>query len=172
VPHYFKETGHDSIKGNEETHAGDLEGILPVDKDVLMKFAMKIARTLQSEAISSQDGSCTWLSVGFIGTNRYRIQPMSMFLYDGIPGVVLFLSALYAVTADPEIKRLNDAAIQSLRQVIENMNQYRAYANTSPIGIASGISSVIYSLLKISSYLDDPSFINDAERVSIMMTLR
>lgn len=167
---FFKETGHDSIKGNEETHAGDLEGILPVDKDVLMKFAMKIARTLQSEAISSQDGSCTWLSVGFIGTNRYRIQPMSMFLYDGIPGVVLFLSALYAVTADPEIKRLNDAAIQSLRQVIENMNQYRAYANTSPIGIASGISSVIYSLLKISSFLDDPSFINDAERVSIMMT--
>ncbi len=167
---FFKEAGHDSVKDTEETHVWNLEEISALDKDKLIASAVKIARILQSEAIFSTDGSCSWMSAGIIGTNRFRIQPMSMFLYDGMPGVTLFLSALYAVTADPEIKRLNDASIKTLRQVIDNMHQYQAYANTSPIGIASGISSVIYSLLKISAFLGDPSFIKDAEKVSVMVT--
>jgi type 2 lantibiotic biosynthesis protein LanM len=167
---FFKEAGHDSVKDTEETHAWKLEEISALDKDKLMESAVKIARILQSEAIFSTDGSCSWMSAGIIGTNRFRIQPMSKFLYDGMPGMLLFLSALYAVTADPEIKRLNEAALKSLRQVIENMHQYHVYASTSPIGIASGISSVIYALLKISAFLDDPSFIQDAEKVSDLVT--
>ena len=54
--------------------------------------------------------------------------------------------------------------------LISALCYYRAYVNTSSIGITSGISSVIYSLLKISAFLDDPSFIVDAERVSTMVT--
>jgi type 2 lantibiotic biosynthesis protein LanM len=167
---FFKEAGHDSVKDTEETHVWNLEEISALDKDKLIESVVRIGRILQSEAIFSTDGSCSWMSAGIIGTNRFRIQPMSMFLYDGMPGMVLFLSALYAVTADPEIKRLNDAAIQSLRQVIDNMYQYQVYASRSPIGITSGIASVIYALLKISDFLGDPSFITDAEKVSAMVT--
>jgi len=167
---FFKELDHDSALGDKENYVRDIDNVLPINKDMLLDSAMKIARTLQAEAIFSKDGSCTWLSVGIIGSNRYRIQPMSMFLYDGIPGVALFLSALYTVNADPEIKRLLDGTIKSLRHVINNMQQYRAYANTSSIGITSGISSVIYSLLKIATFLNDPSFIEDAEKVSTLLT--
>jgi len=167
---FFKEAGHDSVKDTAETHVWNLEEISALDKDKLMESAVKIARILQSEAIFSTDGSCSWMSAGIIGADRYRIQPMSLFLYDGIPGVALFLSALSAVSADPDIKRLNDAAIQSLRQVIGNMHQYHIYAGESPLGITSGISSVIYTLFKISTFLGDPSYIHDAEKVSAMVT--
>ena len=34
---FFKEIGHDSIKGNEETKAENLECVLPANKDVLME---------------------------------------------------------------------------------------------------------------------------------------
>jgi len=167
---FFKEAEHGSNKNTKKTHDWGLEKILPVNEAKLMESAMQIAHILQSEAIFSKDGSCSWMSAGIIGTNRYRIQPMSMFLYDGIPGVVLFLSALYTVTADPQIKRLVDATIKSLRQVIDNMHQYSVYASVSPIGITSGISSVIYTLLKLSTFLGDPSFIVDAKKISDMVT--
>jgi type 2 lantibiotic biosynthesis protein LanM len=74
------------------------------------------------------------------------------------------------VTADPDIKRLNDAALLTFRQVIDNMHKYKVHAKASNIGIASGVSSVIYALLKMSAFLKDPSFINDAEKVSDILS--
>ena len=50
------------------------------------------------------------------------------------------------------------------------MHQYQVYVNSSPLGIASGIASVIYALLKISDFLGDPSFIHDAEKVAAIVT--
>lgn len=167
---FFKEATHDAVREAEKKEALKFDNVLPTNKKVLIESAMKIAQTLQSEAIFSADGSCTWMSVGIIGANRYRIQPLSLYLYDGIPGVALFLSALCSVTDHPEIKKLNSAAILSLRQVIKNMNKFRSLAAISPIGIASGVTSVIYTLLKISTFLGDPSFIKDAESVSAMVT--
>ena len=49
---------------------------------------------------------------------NYKRQPV--FLYDGFAGVALFLSALVSITDDPDIKRLNEATIQSLKRSINS----------------------------------------------------
>jgi type 2 lantibiotic biosynthesis protein LanM len=167
---FFKEASHHSVSDTAETDVQNLDGLAAPGKEELVTSAMRIGRTLQSEAIFSRDGSCSWVTAGMIENNRFSIQPMSMFLYDGISGLTLFLSALYAVTADPDIKRLNDAALLTFRQVIDNMHKYKVHAKASNIGIASGVSSVIYALLKMSAFLKDPSFINDAEKVSDILS--
>jgi type 2 lantibiotic biosynthesis protein LanM len=94
---------------------------------------------------------------------------MSLNLYDGLSGITLFLSALYAITKDPEIKLLNESTIRSLRQGIENIQQHNSFSGIRYIGITSGISSIIYTFLKISTFLDDPSFIDDAIQTSRMI---
>lgn len=168
---FFRETGHNrSITHDKLTEEINKE-IQLANRETLLAAALEIARKLESEAIFSKDGSCTWMSVGVIpGTERFRMQPMLMYLYDGLPGVAVFLSALTTVSDDPGIKLLNQATIRSLRQGIEYMHKYGIPPQVATIGITSGISSVIYSLLKIGAFLDDPLFVDDALKLSRLIS--
>ncbi|MEI6174215.1 MAG: type 2 lanthipeptide synthetase LanM family protein [Bacteroidota bacterium] len=168
---FFRDIGHDYSKSTLEKQEGIPEGIQPASCETLLAAAIEIAGTLRSEAIFSKDGSCTWMSVAIIpGTERFRMQPMSMFLYDGLPGVALFLSALTTVSDDPGIKLLNRATIRSIRQGMVYTQKYGMLPQLGSIGITSGIPSIIYSFLKISTFLGDQSFMDDALRLSRMIS--
>ena len=166
----FRDLEHNQVKTGEEKQVITAREIQPAPAETLMKAATEIAAKLQSEAIFSKDGSCTWITSGIIpGTDRFRLQPMSFILYDGLPGVTLFLSALLSVKDDPALRRLNESTIQSLRQGFAQMKQYGVAGSGGFIGIASGISSAIYTLIKISGFLGDPSFLEDAKSVCHMV---
>lgn len=168
---FFRDISHEFTNDKEEIRISALQGQQPLSPGMLVEKAMKIARMLESEAVFSKDGSCSWLAVGIIpGTERYRMEPMSMFLYDGLPGLALFLSALNAVSPNPLALRLLDATVASLRQAIRNMKQNAGLIRTAPVGIAAGLPSVIYALLKIYEFSGDSSFIDDALTVCGMVT--
>jgi len=169
---FFRDIGHEVIKAPAEKPDGIPKDVSPLNRETLLAAAMEIARTLKSEAIFSKDGSCTWMSVAIIpGTEQFRMQPMSMFLYDGLPGVALFLSALTTVSDDPEIKLLNQATIRSIKQGMEYIQKYGMLLQEGSLGITSGLPSVIYSFIKISAFLGDKSFIDDALKMSRMISV-
>ena len=168
---FFRDIRHDFNKDPVEKQNGIPKEIEPANREILLATAIEIARNLRSEAIFSKDGSCTWMSVSIIpGAERFRMQPMTMFLYDGLPGVALFLSALTTVTDDPDVKLLNQATIRSIRQGMEYMKKYGMFLQKGSIGITSGLSSVIYSFIKISAFLCDPLFLDDALKLSRMLS--
>lgn len=168
---FFRDISHESVNEKEEIRISPLQEHQPLRPGMLIEKAMKIAQMLKSEAVISKDGSCSWLTVGIIpGTERYRMEPMSMFLYDGLPGVALFLSALNSVSPDPLPAWLLDATAISIRQGIRNMQQNAGLMRTGPVGIAAGLPSVIYALLKIYEFTGDPSFIDDAITVCSLVT--
>ncbi len=94
---------------------------------------------------------------------------MSNFLYDGFAGVALFLSALDSITDDPDIEKLNEATIKSLKRGIDSMVINGTIIRLSSLGIAAGLPSVIYSLMKISEFLNDKTFLDEAVRLSLLI---
>ncbi len=168
---FFRDKQHSPVRIQGENQFQDKSGILPVSREILLGAAKKIAGKLQSEAIFSKDGSCTWITAGIIsGTERFRLQPISFDLYDGLQGVTLFLSALSTISNDPLLQRLNESTIFSLRQRFSHLRQYGLIASGGLIGITSGIASAIYTLLKLSEFLHDPSFVEDAKLICNVIT--
>jgi type 2 lantibiotic biosynthesis protein LanM len=168
---FFRNISHDSAKGNVEMQIDAEAENKPLKKEMLIGKALKIARMLDAEAVFSKDGGCSWMSVGIIpGTERFRMEPMLVNLYDGLSGVALFLSALSSFSEDPLPKKLFDATVISLRQGIRNIQQNAGLARIGPVGIASGLPSVIYALLKIADFTGDGSFTEDAVSICSLVT--
>ncbi|MFZ4564538.1 MAG: type 2 lanthipeptide synthetase LanM [Bacteroidales bacterium] len=133
----------------------------------LLKAAIDIAYRLNNEAIHSPDGSCSWITTGIVpGTEKYRMQPMGMFVYDGFAGVAMFLSALSTVTHDPVIHRIGEAALVSLKRTIGEAEKSNRFMKMNPIGIASGLTSLIYSFLTISDFAKDSTLVDGALAIS------
>ena len=181
---FFRDVDH----GNKEQEgksatddaAGNLfvtltgSGAVKVDEEVKQRFlakAMTIAGTLRREAIFSKDGSCAWIAVGIIpGADKYRMQPTSMYLYDGLSGIALFLSALYRMTGDRDIGKLNEATLRSLFRGIEIYHKFTGLSRIGSVGVASGLSSVVYALTGISSLLGERSYLDKALEFSQSIT--
>jgi len=149
-------------------------GAVKVDKEVKQRFlstAMTIAGTLRREAIFSKDGSCAWISVGIIpGADKFRMQPTSMYMYDGLSGIALFLSALYQMTGDREIGQLNEATLKSLFRGIEIYQKFTGLSRIGSVGVASGLSSVVYALTGISRLLGERLYLDKALEFSRLIT--
>ncbi|MEI6455684.1 MAG: type 2 lanthipeptide synthetase LanM family protein [bacterium] len=164
---FFREIRHNVSANPLETDTPEEEDLTAPFPDDFLGKSLEITRILQKEAIFSKDGSCSWISVGVVpATERYRMQPMSVFLYDGFAGVALYLSALFSITGDPVAGRLNECTIRSLRQGLEHIEKNRSLFREFNTGIGSGLSSLIYSLVRIAGFLSDPSFVDDAMMVA------
>ena len=156
---YFREMGHANGPVSVEENLPQKGGSTMATREGLLKSASDIAYRLNKEAIYSPDGSCSWITTGIVpGTEKYRMQPMGMFIYDGFAGVALFLSALSSVTDDPVIQSLSEATLKSLKRTIIEVEKNCSLMKMNPIGIASGISSLIYSFLTISGFVNDPTW--------------
>ncbi len=122
---------------------------LPTDPEELLTIALNAARSLQSHAIFAADGSCTWISPGIIpGTQRFRMQQMSLDLFDGLTGVSLFLSALATKTNEPFVLDLNRATIISITQW-EKKGERERYlqsevADNIPVNLPDGFGDEIF----------------------------
>lgn len=149
-------------------------GGVAVDNQViqhLVDSAMALAERLQREAIVSKDGSCAWMAVGILpNSEKYRMQPTSIFLYEGLTGIAIFLSSLFQVTGDQNLGQLKEATLRSLFRGMEMFQKYPAFNRTSSIGITSGLSSVVYGLMTIAKILNDPSFLVKALDFSELIT--
>jgi type 2 lantibiotic biosynthesis protein LanM len=81
-------------------------------------------------------------------------------LYDGIPGVALFLAYLGVVTQEGHYTALAQAASQTLRRQIE-----RNPAGVTTIGGFVGWGGVIYTLTHLAALWDQPGLLAEAEAI-------
>jgi type 2 lantibiotic biosynthesis protein LanM len=149
------------------------DGVSPITQEVLVQQAMQIAKDLQCRAIRAADGSATWIGLGFLPqANRFQLQPIEYGLYDGCCGVALFLAALTKITGDSEWRNLCLGALQPLRQILQDSDPDSRQKLTRQIGIggATGLGSIVYSLVRISHFLDDTTLLGDAKQAASLIT--
>ncbi len=129
---------------------------LPFTKERLIEAACRVANRIEELAIWGKNDA-TWMG---LATNRdfsVKPAPVGLDLYDGLPGIVLFLAHLANLTGADRYRRLCDAGLARLRrQVDENRHSLKA------IGGFIGWGGVIYALAHIGAVLQREDLLEDA----------
>ena len=135
----------------------------------MVSEAVAIAQELQQRAIYGADGSVTWIGMQYIPrADRLQLQPLGYSLYDGTCGVALFLAALSKITGNTEFCDLALGALQQVRKTARDSKGKSHFKIIERIGIggATGAGSIIYALVRISQFLNEPDLLDSAKMIA------
>jgi type 2 lantibiotic biosynthesis protein LanM len=141
----------------------NLDATAPLTRSQMVQEAVEIAQELQQRAIYGADGSVTWIGMQYMpGAERLQLQPLGYGLYDGVCGVALFLAALSKITGNLEFRNLALGALQHLRKTLQVTESKSRCEIIKQIGIggATGVGSIVYALVRIGQFLNEPDLIN------------
>ncbi|MBD2531786.1 type 2 lantipeptide synthetase LanM [Nostoc flagelliforme FACHB-838] len=166
---------HAKIATTSSRQGGQWQGeSLPLlSSEQLIAEAKEIATQLETRAISDPDGSVNWIGLDFVPrAERYQLQVLNNCLSDGRSGVALFLAALTQETGDSRYRDLALRTVQSLRRQIHTIDPetWERMARFMGVGGATGLGSMIYSLVTISQFLNDATLLHDAQVLADLMT--
>ncbi|MEH2206508.1 MAG: type 2 lanthipeptide synthetase LanM family protein [Nostoc sp.] len=151
----------------------DFSQTAPLTSSQLLQQAEAIAEEIQARSLHDSAGNVNWIGFSYVpNAERFQFQPLGYSLYDGSCGVALFLAALARVTGNAQWGNLALNALQSLQTVLQTSNNLFAqkFARRIGIGGATGIGSMIYSLVKISQFLSNTALIEDARLAAQLIT--
>ena len=161
----YAKTAHRSTKGIVANEQDDYTNYEPISSEELVREAIKIGDSLVDNVIRHGDGY-NWLSLEYMPTaRRYLLQPLDDSLFTGRIGVCLFLAALAKVTGEHKYKNIALAALFPLEYSFEKVEAYKKPG----LGII-GIGGIIYSLVKISHFIEEPELINNAQDLARSIT--
>jgi len=149
------------------------EQSLSVNSEQLLASADIIAQEIYSKAITEAEGSVYWIALSYIpNVERFQLQPLDESLYNGNCGIALFLAALDYLRGSSQYRHLTLGALQYTCKVLQsdNANLTQRFTKNIGIGGASGLGSIIYSLVKISHFLQEPALIEDAQGFANLIT--
>ncbi len=139
----------------------------------LLNHAHHIATEINSTAIWEESGSINWIGLEYIpNADRFQLQILDESLYNGNCGIALFLTAWERVTGSTQFRELATGALQRLNQFLltSDPDSKQRFVRRVGIGGATGLGSIIYSLVKISQFRADTIYIDDAQRVASLIT--
>ena len=129
-------------------------------REQLLTAAIKVGEKLDELALHGHDDA-TW--IGFVPiTNQrnYSYVALGYDLYNGLPGIILFLAYLGVLTRSERYTSLAKAALNTLRfQVEEGKDFFKS------IGGFSGWGGVIYTLSHLGMLWDESALITEAEKL-------
>lgn len=82
----------------------------------------------------------------------------------------LFLAALEKVTGGAGYRDLTLSALQLLCRMINNPKTYQKLKMSIDLGAMGGFGSILYTLVKVSQFLDTPSLLEDAKQLASLLT--
>ena len=145
----------------------------PLSRQQLLDVARTIGQELARRSIRAADGSVCWLGMHYHAvTNHYYYQPLDIGLYNGAPGVAVFLAALATMTATAAFRELALGACaiwqQTLTEVTPDM-QLRL-TRSMGIGAGQGIAATAYALATVSQLLEAPALLEAAQQTAAWLT--
>ena len=121
-----------------------------------LQAAIAVGDRLESLAIC-HDGFAGWIAPVFAGTNRWTVHALGWDLFDGMPGIAMFLAYLGAIAADNRYTKLARSALRSLLHQVN----YEGYLITS-VGAFNGWAGLIYTLTHLGKLWEQPELISQA----------
>jgi type 2 lantibiotic biosynthesis protein LanM len=114
--------------------------------------------------------SAAWIGLDYLGdSDASQLVVLGPDLYNGAPGIALFLAAYARVTGSDAAHDLALAGIAPLRSHLHGANTGR-FARGVGLGAATGLGSVVYALATISALLHEPGLLDDAMRAARLFT--
>lgn len=130
-----------------------------VKPEHLLAAACAVGDRLETLALRGEDDA-SWIGLTLINERHWSIAPLGCDLYDGLPGIALFLAYLGEITAEERYTTLARAALTTVRRQLE-----RNRAFMSQIGAFNGWGGAIYTLIHLGKLWHQPELIAEAEEV-------
>ncbi|MBV9774368.1 MAG: type 2 lantipeptide synthetase LanM, partial [Gemmatimonadetes bacterium] len=130
-----------------------------------VRRAQEIAAQVLAQAVEVEDGSLSW-NRGY-GARFQRVDDAGIF--NGRIGEALFLAALHASTGDPAAREAALRAVAPLRARVRAPGSTAALAEEIGFGL-TGVGAVIYALVRIGRFLDEPALLEDARALAAGLT--
>lgn len=135
----------------------------------IQESILDIAKAINKHAIIASNGTVSWMGLEYMAeADRSTIQPLGHNLHSGKCGIALFLAAFDQVTKQDTHRHVALGAINELRSTLNRQDNLASQmlTNRMSLGGAIGLGSIIYSLTRIGTFLNDDAVINDALRVA------
>jgi type 2 lantibiotic biosynthesis protein LanM len=134
----------------------------------LQQEAFNIGNNLVTHAIWDGDG-CNWLKLEYMfRAHRYQLDLLDDSLYTGRAGISIFLAALAKISGDPQFSKVALGALEPFRRSIR-AGKTRPELSNSEFGLL-GLGGMIYSMVKVSQFLQEPTLLEDAQQAAKLLT--
>jgi type 2 lantibiotic biosynthesis protein LanM len=149
-------------KGLERTHWPSYRLTEPqtiVNRERLLIAARAVGDRLEALALRDAD-DVSWIGLTHTNERYWSIAPLGMDLYDGLPGVALFLAYLGTITQEERYAALAHATLTTLRRQVERCRSF-----IPSIGGFTGWGGLIYTLTHLGILWDEPALLAEAEAI-------
>jgi type 2 lantibiotic biosynthesis protein LanM len=148
--------------GEDRTHWSTYHLTEPqtvAERAQLLAAAQAVGDRLELLALRGEQ-DVSWIGLRLTSKDHWSLVPLKMSLYDGIPGVALFLAYLGAITKQERYTALAQAALTTIRDQVERRRSSFAW-----LGAFEGWGGVIYTLTHMSVLWDEPELLGEAEKL-------
>jgi type 2 lantibiotic biosynthesis protein LanM len=129
-----------------------------VTRAELLEAACAVGDRLDELAFHNDRGS-SWLGLAQVKNQNWGLLPLSIDLYDGLAGVILFLAYLGDVTGQDKYTARAHSALATF-QHLKDLS-----TSASAIGAFNGWGGVVYMLTHLGALWDDPERFAEAEEI-------
>jgi type 2 lantibiotic biosynthesis protein LanM len=125
-----------------------------------LEMAIAAGDYLVDSAIRGAADGVAWIGLDSVLERFWELTPTGMDLYNGIPGIALFLAYLGEITGERRFKTIAEEATQT---VLKGLGKFKPQAET-PVGAFTGEGSLIYFLTHCGVLWDRPELLAEAEK--------
>jgi type 2 lantibiotic biosynthesis protein LanM len=129
------------------------------NRDRLLAAARAIGDRLDFLAVRGEEDAA-WIGLTFLGERQWVLSALGFDLYDGLPGIILFLAYLGRATEEENYTNLARSALITMRSQIEKFR-----SGFKQIGAFGGWGGIIYTLTHLAVLWNQPELITEAEKI-------
>ncbi len=129
------------------------------NRDRLLAAARAIGDRLDFLAVRG-DKDVSWIGLTLKHERQWSLVSLRIDLYDGLPGIILFLAHLGAVTGEKRYTNLAQAALITMRYQEEKFR-----SDIKSIGAFGGWGGIIYTLTHLGVLWHQPELLNEAQNI-------
>jgi type 2 lantibiotic biosynthesis protein LanM len=146
----------------KEATSAAINVVQPVDvpsPETLITTAARIGDRICELAIEDGD-RCTWLVPELINLRRLGTTVAGFDLYDGLPGIALFLAHLGAMTGEARYSRIADAAIYEAIALCRKQT-----VGLAKLGAFQGVGGFCYALVHLAALTRGRELVAEASEI-------
>ena len=129
------------------------------EHETLLRAACRVGDRLEELALRGQE-DMSWIGLTLAGEEDWILLPLGLDLYDGLPGVALYLAYLGEITQESRYTALSRGALSTVRRLVKD-----AKPEMLSIGGYSGWGGLIYCLTHIGKLWQQPDLLVEAENI-------
>jgi type 2 lantibiotic biosynthesis protein LanM len=111
----------------------------------------------------------SWIGLNLVQQKKWILAPLGLDLYDGLPGITLFLAYLGSVSGKSQYSAIARAALETVRRRVDSRQRGKGLGE---IGVFVGWGGLIYLLAHLGRLWNEPALLDEAHELAELLPER